>query len=240
MDSDTANVARIQEYAKAVDAGDIRCPVTVCPHCRRKVDHFGCHQRRNRGFRALVRRFVRAVASRAVRWRCPHCGKTFTTYPDFALPFKRYSRQAVLEMTGRYQGDDDIGYREAAGRDGLPVFYEGRTPREIDYRALCHSTVWRWMTSLSRYAPIVQKALGLIRAKSSTSPVFRDPLVVHPRKYRSEQRKGILKCVLRLFQVEAAYRGVFHESIFLHLAPSCGWGHKGIHRRHERTSVDSP
>lgn len=44
------------------------------------------------------------------RWKFLVCHKAFTDYPDFALPYKRYVRQDLCQLSGRYVFDDSVSY----------------------------------------------------------------------------------------------------------------------------------
>jgi hypothetical protein len=107
--------------------------------------------------------------------------------------------------------------------DGFPVFYDSEVEGRIDDRELAHTTVYRWITSLSLYTPIVRRALRLIRGRSPKSTIFRELDPILPRKYRSPERRRILQRTRRLFQVEAVYRILFHASLFPVLAAKQGW-----------------
>ncbi len=163
-----------------------------------------------------------------VRMKCSSCGKTFTLYPPFALPYKRYVSPEIMGRSLRYLRDDTMTYRRATcellfsqtnGRSpprlALPVFYDSKPG------GLAPSTVHRWSTTLGRLKKTLQAATSLLLDKGAD--IHRQAVDIAARKYRSEQRKDRLQEALRLFQAEAYYQVLFGRSIFPHLAIRCCW-----------------
>jgi hypothetical protein len=214
----------IQTYTERVRKGEVHCGVDTCPVCREAPAAFKLHERRERTFLAVVERLVHKVLSLLPRWKCPLCKTTFTLYPDFALPRKRYVRESVSRLTERYLADDRTSYRKAVKEQGLPVFYDGESEGMIDERTLAHSTLHRWLTFFSSLERTLREALRLVKAKSPGSGIFREVLPVPAWKFRSEERKRALDTSQRLFQAEREYQAIFKISIFPRLATSCSWG----------------
>jgi hypothetical protein len=157
---------------------------------------------------------VQTVLSVLVRFKCPQCGKTFTYYPDFALPYKRYTRQTVTHFSKIYVQDPDVTYQRATMVDGsAPGYPDGE-------QVLSPSTIHRFISSFSRFMPGTPKALDLIVQESPASALCRDgaPLTVPAKKYRSTARKEILLKCLKFFAVESLFHRTFHHSIFTELA----------------------
>jgi len=50
----------------------------------------------------IVDLLVVAVYCALIRFICPGCKKTFTYYPDFAIPYKHYTRQSIIGYAGAY------------------------------------------------------------------------------------------------------------------------------------------
>lgn len=230
-------LAAIAAHTQTVERGEARCTVERCPACDERPGEFKYHAARKRTFRVIVDRMVQAVVSALTRWKCPACRGTFTLYPDFALPHKRYVRQDVCGSSERYVTEDDLSYRKAVRVNGTAVYYDAGTrgsqtidrhatagdSETIDDRTLWPSTLHRWIGWLGGLRRTLREALQLIRARSATCDVFRNLVALPPWKYRSEQRKGVLQVCGRLLRTDGAYQNLFQTSIFPNLATACGW-----------------
>jgi hypothetical protein len=216
-------IAMIQHHTERVLRKEGQ-PQGNCPHCQEHPDRFRLHDRRRRTFLVVIARAVYRALSLLSRWKCPLCRRTFTLYPPFALPWKRYVREFLFERGCNYLLRDELSYRRAIEVEGMPVFYDG--PGEdgrIDERSLSHSTLHRWLSTIGALVETLRAALSLIRSKSATSDLFRRLFALAPSKYRSEDRKQSLDRALRLFETEAEYRALFARSIFPELATACAW-----------------
>jgi hypothetical protein len=230
----------IQRYTESVENGTFSCKLNVCPCCGGHPEGFTRHDCRRRIFLVILERLIKKIFSLLTRWKCPLCGHPFTFYPPFALPHKRYVRQTVLEMGSRYvkedrmtdrkpgarhPPEDPMTYRKAVTEDRMPVFHEttGETPGEESVPVLAHSTLHRWLTSISKLHHTLFEALRLIKEKAPTSEIFRDILPIHPLKYRSDGRRMQLQICQRLFQAAEEYSRLFATSVFPHLGTACGW-----------------
>jgi hypothetical protein len=214
-------LAEVHAHTERVEKNEDRCELAVCPRCGERPEAFKRHALRRRTFLVVVGRLVHSVLSYLVRWKCPRCRTTFTAYPAFALPCKRYVREAILDHTGRYLATDGATYRAAAAVDKMPVFHGSEASR-IDDRTLQPSTLFRWITTLGALTRTVRAALHLIHA-AGASDVFRRLLPVAPRKYRSEARRQRLETTQALRLAEEEYPVLFGRSIFPALATACGW-----------------
>jgi hypothetical protein len=229
----------IQRYTQSVENGTFACRLDACPCCEGHPEGFTRHDRRRRIFLVILERIIKKIFSFLTRWKCPLCGHTFTVYPPFALRHKRYVRQTVLELGARYVIEDGgtrpqsgarrtperMTYRKAVTEDRMPIFHEttGEGADEDRVPVLNHSTLHRWLTSLSKLARTLSAALRLIREKDSTSDVFRRLFPIHPLKFRSEARRKELQICQRLFEAAEEYERLFVASLFPHLATACGW-----------------
>jgi len=212
----------INSFTQAVVRGEVPCDVQSCLRCGGHPDFFRIHERRKRTFLVILDRLVHKILSFLLRWKCPLCKKTFTTYPSFALPRKRYVRQEILRFSERYVTEDRTSYRKAATEGGLAVFYHGEEGK-IDERQFAHTTLHRWFPFLGSLKRTAREALQLIREKTPGSGIFRKILPVPPWKYRSEERHEILIESRRLLQVESEFRILFENSLFPRFATVCRW-----------------
>lgn len=218
--TDSVSIA-IAAHTQAVEHGAAQCTVTCCPQCG-QPGSFKYHATRKRQFLVIVDRLVRRMVSALTRWKCPCCRKTFTLYPAFALPHKRYVRQDICRLGGRYVEEDGVSYRKTVQVGSMPVCYAA-ADGSIDDRVLWPSTLHRWVGFLGDLKNTLQQAWRLIRARSPTSDVFRQAIPVPCWKYRSAERREVLHICGRLLRTDRLYHRLFDVSIFTHLATRCSW-----------------
>ena len=218
-------VESIADHTQAVQRGAVECRLQRCPKCDQGSFGFKYHGWRQRWFYVIVGRVVKRVLSTISRWKCGVCNKTFTLYPDFGLPYKRYVRQDLCRLSERYVSDDGLSYRKAVEVNRMSVFYNvpegGRDA--TDERSLSHTTVHRWISFLGALKQTLSQAWQLIRAESPSCALFRSSAAVPAHKYRSEPRKQLLHTCGRVLQADQAYRNLFEVSIFPHLGTGCHW-----------------
>jgi len=212
----------IHTFTRAVASGEVSCGFASCLLCGRCPASFRLHDRRKRIFLVIIERLVHEVLSLLPRWKCPLCNRTFTTYPSFAVPRKRYVRTEILHFSERYTSEDETSYRKAATEEGLAVFYDGGGGM-IDDRQFAHTTLYRWLPFLAGLKRTAGRAAGLIRQKTPASDIFRRILPVPPWKYRSEERRQVLFHSRHLLQVESEFRALFSSSLFPRFATLCRW-----------------
>ena len=193
----------------------------TCPYCENRPVRFKRHGGRHRLFLVFGGEVIRRVWSYLVRWKCPLCKRTFTAYPDFALPFKRYVLPFILERCAAYVEDEVRTYREGVKEEGEPMSHE-----DADGGAeLWPSTLWRWVDRLGRFPVTVRQALNLIKQKDPSTDVFRalGRLWIREGKFRSEARKLLLKRCRELVAAGQDYTRLFSASVFPGLATRCGF-----------------
>lgn len=214
----------IEAYNEKCRSGGATCGLKTCPACARSPKAFKRHDERERSFRLVVETLVHTVLSFLLRWKCPLCGVTSTDYPSFALPHKRYVRQTIIESARAYVEDNDevqakprpgrgtrkrrrSTYRKVASmKDGRPIAYQGADGNTPDARALSHSTIHRWVGWLGREAAAMKAAvIQRIMAVSSASTIHRLRPAIHPGKYRSETRRGLLEDAFIFFRACAEH-----------------------------------
>ena len=145
--------------------------------------------------------FVEAVYSTLVRFKCARCGKTFTFYPDFAIPHKHYTRQTVVKFSGTDIGEhDQKTYKDAVMTiDGVPECSDKGRP-------LAPSTIHRWICTLAGIFTAIRK-LGKISSRKGLFNFCKQQ--IPKKKYRTLTRKAVLlKCrgFLELSSVERVKR----------------------------------
>ena len=228
---------KIKRYTQSVLNNTFACPYDTCPRCEGRPREFKRHDMRKRTFLVVLASLVHTVASFLVRFKCPLCGKTFTAYPDFALRHKRYVRDTVLEKSTQYVENEMnesnvrkkvkgeyVSYRKAVKENGHGVGYpptqedgEGEPPQ------LAHSTLYRWITSLSGLKTTLRKTLQIIEEAVPASRVFRQVFPIHPRKYQSQERRQCLQVTRQLLRADREYRILFAASVFPHFATTWAW-----------------
>jgi hypothetical protein len=164
---------------------------------------------------------VTSVWCALIRFKCPGCRKSFTFYPDFALPRKHYTRQTIMGLAETYVTSEQSTYEKA-----VAVEQEGASPEYPDgQRSLAPSTVHRWVTSLCQLKQTARTALELIRQKDPATSACRvlARLGIAGSKFRSSTRRDQLLGCLRLIAVEAFFKELFQLSIFTRLATGCGF-----------------
>lgn len=206
-------IEEIRTHEKEVLAKLLPDDLRYCPHCKEIHTLFKQHDSRKRLFLVIVGSFVKIIRSFLGRWKCTLCGHTFTYYPDFAVPYKRYVKGNILILCEKYLGNDDATYRKVIEHDGSAIGYDSGTEK-IDERQLVGSTVWRWLGFLGLLKECVRKSLDLIKQKDPSTKVFRQIHPVHYKKYRSEERKDVLNYAMRLLFVEEEFKKLFSVSIF--------------------------
>jgi len=190
-----------------------------CPRCCVESVFFKIHAYRERRFLIIIEMLINAAYCSLVRFRCPGCGKTFTYYPDFAIPHKHYTRPTITGFSARYLDSDDMTYQQAAMVDDSVPGY----PQSDG--TLAPSTIHRWITTLGRFTQTCRTALILLLQENPASSICRDlaRLTVPQRKYKTDQRKKQLIGSRQLVTIETFFQATFNSSIFTKLATHCGF-----------------
>lgn len=209
----------IDAYSKKVKKGRITPTISACPVCNTIPEHFKRHDTRKRQFYVLVEQIVQIVCCLLVRWRCPACNKRILQYPDFALPYKRYTLQTILDYSGRYLENDSASYESVIRQ--CPIGYR---EYPTDERQLAKPTLWRWIGSLGM-STLLRQAQHLILQADPACAVSRNlaMLTVPARKYTTFTRKNLLILCRKILHVESAFRNLFGISIFPNLATASGF-----------------
>jgi transposase-like protein len=88
----SATTEQIKAYQAQVEKDKITPEgLPPCPICELEPLFFKLHAYRERRFLLIIEMLVKSIFCTLVRFRCTGCGKTFTQYPDFAIPHKHYT-----------------------------------------------------------------------------------------------------------------------------------------------------
>lgn len=218
----------------------VRPELSQCPRCEHRVDastFFRLHEIRRRTFWVLVCATVHTIVSCISRWKCSHCGRTFTWYPAFAMRHKRYVLPLILERSQAYVEQEDQSYRQGVREQGEPIFHARSEDEEITAAsseqaktqervlALAHSTLHRWVSTVGALGQTLRRAWRLIQQACPARGLVRElaGFRVAPGKYRSPARQGVLHACRCLCVTEGVYAAIFGVSIFPNLATACRW-----------------
>ncbi|MEA3486689.1 MAG: DUF6431 domain-containing protein [Thermodesulfobacteriota bacterium] len=220
----TATLEDIKAHQKKIEKDKILPDnLPPCPCCNVDSTLFKIHAYRRRRFLIIVKMLIKKIYCDLVRFRCPDCGKTFTDYPDFAIPHKHYTRPTITGFSDRYVESDNMTYQQAVMVDNSVPGYPVSDPTEAP--TLAPTTIHRWITTLSGFTRTRQTALNLLLQENPVLTICRDlaQLTVGQRKYRSDQRKRQLIGCLELMIIKAFFKTTFKISIFTELAIRCGF-----------------
>lgn len=134
----------IQQHTESIISGDIPKPQKCCPGCFSKPEIFKLHECRKRAFRCVAGNFVKVLITFLPRWKCTNCGKTFTSYPAFAVPYKRYTINDILNFKNILIENDQQSLNKAVTHKGSPIGYKEENEKNVDH-FLAPSTLWRWL-----------------------------------------------------------------------------------------------
>ena len=216
----TATLEDIKAHQLKIEKGKIRPDnLPPCPRCSVESEFFKIHAYRERRFLIIIEMLIKAAYCSLLRFKCPGCGKTFTHYPDFAIPQKHYTRPTITGFSARYLNSEDITYRQALMvDDSVPGYPQNDA-------TLAPTTIHRWITTLSRFIQTCRTTLTLLLQENPVSSICRNlaRVVIPQRKYKTKQRKKQLINCQQLMMVEAFFQATFKTSIFTKLAISCAF-----------------
>jgi len=216
----TATLEDIKAYQRKVEKNKITPhSLPPCPRCNVDSSFFKLHAYRERRFLIIVEMWIKAVFCSLIRFRCPGCGKTFTFYPDFAIPHKHYTRQSLMGFAANYLESDDSTYQQGVMIDNSAPGY----PQTES--TLAPSTIHRWITTLGRLTNCCRTALLLLLEENPLSSICRNlaRIIIAQRKFKTHQRKKHLICCRQLLMIEAIFKATFDTSIFTKLATRCAF-----------------
>ncbi len=213
-------IDQIRSYGEKVLSRAVQTSILICPKCKEEPGAFKLHEAKDRLFYIVEDNVVRKIWSYLPRWKCPVCKRTFIEYPEFAIPWKNYTKDAIFGFANKYLADEDASYRGVT-RGGAIIHVDETQIDEVS--GLSHSSLWRWIRFIGLLSRPLSNALNNIREKDSKNDIFRTVFPVASKKYRSHSRKIILQQALRVFDTEAKYRKLFFISIFPRFATREAW-----------------
>jgi hypothetical protein len=204
----TATMEDIKAYQEQLEKNKIKPDsLPPCSECFVESIFFKEHAYRKRKFLIIIDMLVQTILSQLLRFKCPGCGKTFTYYPEFAVPHKHYTRQTIECFTEAYVNDDEKTYETAVETDNGTPEYPGTG------RTLAPTTIHRWIFTAANLIA----AFRTPPQEESFSQYCNNPerSVIPSNKYKTHERKA---CLLRC-------RWFFNAKSFLknHLSPSLQW-----------------
>jgi hypothetical protein len=207
----TATLEDIKAYQQKVEKNKINPHgLGPCPRCNLESLFFKLHAYRERRFLVIVDMLVKAVFCTLVRFRCTDCGKTITSYPDFAIPHKHYTRQTIEGLSRAYVQNDQKTYQDAV------VIDDAVPERPVSGRALAPSSVHRWISTLAALFIAHQQALkkSLQQSPAAQLGIHLGPIQIPEKKYKTSNRRYCLLRCRWFFKIQA----VFKKSVFTEFA----------------------
>jgi hypothetical protein len=173
-----------------------------CPRCQSKNVVYKQHDCRTRNLRYLENFLVKTFQLILFRWKCTVCEKSFTVYPAFLLPYKRFITPSICQLCQQYLRMGEATYRQIVHPEERHYAYV-----DDDNKELSHVSLWNWFNSLSIFAEYARKGVQLLLRTVPESSIHRDIIPINSRKYKSDDRKHCLE------QTELVLRVVrhFHE-----------------------------
>ena len=204
----TATYEQIKAYQNQVEKNKITPHgLSPCPRCHLESIFFKLHAYRERRFLVIVDLLVKAVYCTLVRFRCTDCGKTITSYPDFAIPHKHYTRQTIEGLSKSYVENDQKTYQDA-------VIIDDAVPeRPISGQALAPSSVHRWISTLAALIIAHQQALKKLLQQNPAAQLgtYLEPIQIPDKKYKTHNRRHCLLRCRWFFKIQAALKISFHR-----------------------------
>ena len=181
-------------------------PDHPCGNCSKTPDEYRIHQYRDRQIRFKdMMGLVHVAIVVLIRWKCTLCSKTFTEYPPFVLPYKRYIVTDMICLCKTYVENDSMGYKKTVSHEGRPISY-ARDP----FCDLSPSTVWRWLAFFGSLKSLVTICISLLNNMYGIEPkkkIFH----IYPLKYRSEERLKVLENACLYFYIDQFWISQTHN-----------------------------
>jgi len=199
----TATLEDIKAHQQRVEKNKITPDnLPPCPRCSVESAFFKIHAYRERRFLIIIEMLIKAAYCSLVRFGCPGCGKTFTHYPDFAIPHKHYTRQTIEGFSRAYVENDQKTYEDTVMTD------DGVPERRVSGRMLSPSSIHRWIGTLAELIRVYQDALKKSLQEKPAAPLCRhpDPIQIPEKKYKTHNRRHCLLRCRWFFKIQAFFK----------------------------------
>jgi len=193
-----------------------RCSISLssanatCVPAVKKSSDFARHDVSPRQFRIRERDLICVIDSWRVRFRCRDCGKVFTEYPPFALPYKRFAKPVIIAQAKHYLGND-YSLRQSVRGTHTPLAYDG--PQGQQGQQLSRSTVWKWLTWLGGLKETLRRVTGLVLEKDPQANPARNVPFISAKKFCLQARRDVLHLAARLIAAAEQGAGLFAPSL---------------------------
>lgn len=207
----------IQQHTDIIISGKISSPEGCCPRCFTQPKFFKLHECRKRYFRYTVGCFVKVILTLLARWRCSECGKTFTVYPSFALPHKRYVLVDIQRLSNKYLEDEQQTFNTAVTYNGSSIGYEEKDGENVDH-FLAPSTLWRWIQGLRTTNSSLKEYNHIREHKIQQSLISCGLKRLFSKRYRGLYLPMLLQNTSVLSYAGQKLRHIFTHIVFPHFA----------------------
>lgn len=136
-------IEQIEAHEKEVLSGIVPENLKICPFCNSTSEVIKRHEGRYRIFYIVKESYVNRRLRWLGRWKCTTCTKTFTYYPDYTLPYKRFVIENIVEFSSKYLSNDNTSYHSVVNYDGTQILYKGT--ESTAWREFSGTSVWRWL-----------------------------------------------------------------------------------------------
>jgi len=207
---------KIKNYSEKIKKCEYPYAGEQCPKCKTKAEEFKLHEHRERKIRIIEDALVKIETVVLIRWKCPFCKGSFTVYPEFILPHKRYATEHIIELSEKYLEKDKMSY-ENAGKDGvLRIGYAEPLGKksEGNENFLAASTIKRWIGWLGSLEKLLSKYLEMIKQKCPSTNIFRQISPCLPGKYKSDTQRKLMETAMMVLKVKKEYEKIFPEKFF--------------------------
>ncbi len=115
---------KIKKYLEKINIFSYPEAGEQCKKCGNTNVEFKLHDCRERKVRIIEDVFVKIERVVLVRYKCSFCKGTFTVYPDFILPHRRYATDSMIERSEKYLEKEDMSYEKSIKEGVIKIGYE--------------------------------------------------------------------------------------------------------------------
>lgn len=206
---------KIKNYLEKIKIFSYPSPGEQCRKCSNVHVEFKLHECRERKVRIIEDVFVKIETISLVRYKCSFCKGTFTVYPDFVLPNKRYATNTMIELSEKYLEKEKTSYENTVKEGEIKIGYEEDLGKKKNYETFLYgSTVKRWIVWFGKLESSISKALDMIRQKCPMTNIFREISPCSEKKYKNDEQRKILENAMMLLKVKKEYERIFGENFF--------------------------